>query len=487
MALTDASLEISAGERLAVVGENGAGKSTLMNVLYGLYRPDSGEVLFEGRRVTLRSPRDAMALGVGMVHQHFMLVPSLSVAENVVLGQEPRRWGGRFDVVAAERGVRETAERYGFKLDPRAKIRDLTVGSQQKVEILKALYRGAKTLILDEPTAVLTPQEADELLEVTRGLARAGNTVLFIGHKLKEVLAFSERIVVLRRGQVVGEACSEEATPESLATLMVGTQMPAPTPHAPRPPGDVLLRIRDLRTVVGVPLSIDALEVRAGEVVGIAGVDGNGQTELAEVIAGLRPLTAGSVELAGLDITRASVRVRRDAGLAHIPEDRHARAMVGELSVEENLALGRQDRAPFVRGPLVAFDRRRAFAAARVESFDVRPTDASIAMGQLSGGNQQKVVLARELAMEPRLLLAVQPTRGLDVRAVRAVQGRLEDVRARGGGVLLVSLDLEEVIALCDRVYVLSRGRVTGTYARAGFDARSMGTAMLQTGAPADV
>ena len=487
MALTDASLEIRAGERLAVVGENGAGKSTLMNVLYGLYRPDSGEVLFEGRRVTLRSPRDAMALGVGMVHQHFMLVPSLSVAENVVLGQEPRRWGGRFDVVAAERGVRETAERYGFKLDPRAKIRDLTLGSQQKVEILKALYRGAKTLILDEPTAVLTPQEADELLEVTRGLARAGNTVLFIGHKLKEVLAFSERIVVLRRGQVVGEACSAEATPESLATLMVGTQMPAPTPHSPRPPGDVLLRIRDLRTVVGVPLSIDALEVRAGEVVGIAGVDGNGQTELAEVIAGLRPLTAGSVELAGLDITRASVRVRRDAGLAHIPEDRHARAMVGELSVEENLALGRQDRAPFVRGPLVAFDRRRAFAAARVESFDVRPPDASIAMGQLSGGNQQKVVLARELAMEPRLLLAVQPTRGLDVRAVRAVQGRLEDVRARGGGVLLVSLDLEEVIALCDRVYVLSRGRVTGTYARAGFDARSMGTAMLQTGARADV
>jgi ABC-type uncharacterized transport system ATPase subunit len=485
-ALDDVSLDIGTGEVLALVGENGAGKSTLMNVLYGLYQADSGEVLVDGQPVRLRSPRDAIARGIGMVHQHFMLVPTLTVAENVVLGREPSRWG-RMDLERACQEVAATCERFGFKLDPRARVDTLSVGSQQKVEIVKALHRGAQVLILDEPTAVLTPQESDDLFRVARGLAAGGRTVVFISHKLREVLSVAERVAVMRRGRLVAEVRAANTRPEELAALMVGESR---VPHAEAqtyhpPEGPKLLEARELRArgADGRPaLSGVSLEVHAGEIVGIAGVDGNGQRELAEVLTGLRALDGGGGSLLGEPLVGLTPAEARRRGVGHIPEDRLWRAVVKAMSVEENVALGRQAQAPFARGPQVDFAGRRERTEALLKTYDVRPPDPRVPLQALSGGNQQKVVVARELDAAPKLLVVVQPTRGLDIGAVAQVQAKLREARDRGAGVLLVSLDLEEVLALSDRIYVFFEGRITGTFSRPEFDEREIGRRMLGTG-----
>nr|WP_239577594.1 ABC transporter ATP-binding protein [Archangium primigenium] len=483
--MDDVSLDIGTGEVLALVGENGAGKSTLMNVLYGLYHADSGEVLIQGRPARLKSPRDAIARGIGMVHQHFMLVPTLSVAENVVLGREPTRLG-RFDQERACAEVAATCERFGFKLDPRARVDTLSVGSQQKVEIVKALHRGAQVLILDEPTAVLTPQESDDLFRVSRGLAAGGRTVVFISHKLREVLSVADRVVVMRRGKRVAEVRAAETRPEALAALMVGeARVPQAEAQAWHPPeGERLLDVKDLtaRGEDGQPMLRGVtLEVHGGEIVGIAGVDGNGQREFAEVLTGLREMEGGEGTLLGQPLAGLTPATARARGVGHVPEDRLWRAVVKAMSVEENVALGRQSREPFAKGLQVDFAGRRARTQALLQAYDVRPPDPTLPLQALSGGNQQKVVVARELDAAPRLLVVVQPTRGLDIGAVAQVQARLREARDQGAGVVLVSLDLEEVLALADRVYVFFEGRVTGMFTRPQFDEREIGRRMLGT------
>ncbi|MCK8497144.1 ABC transporter ATP-binding protein [Myxococcus fulvus] len=481
------SLDIREKELLAVVGENGAGKSSLMNVLYGLYHPDSGEVSVEGAPVRLKSPRDAIDRGIGMVHQHFMLVPTLTVAENVVLGREPTR-RGLFDYERAVAEVSETCARFGFALDARARVDTLTVGSQQKVEIVKALHRGARVLILDEPTAVLTPQESEELARVMRGLVEQGHSVVLISHKLKEVLGVADRIAVMRRGRLVSEVRPADTSASALAALMVGdAARAAPTEastQARQTPsaGEVLLEVSGLQAQGdnGRPAlrGVD-LTVRAGEIVGIAGVDGNGQRELAEVLTGLRPLTSGTGTLLGGTLAHLTPAQARERGVGHVPEDRLRRAVVKALSVEENIALGRHNRPPFAKGPWIDFDGRRARSTELLAAYDVRPPEPTLPLQTLSGGNQQKVVVARELDARPRLLVVVQPTRGLDIGAVAQVHARLREARAQGTGVVLVSLDLEEVLALADRVYVLFEGRVTGQFTRPEYDEQELGRRML--------
>ncbi len=478
------SLELGQGERVAVIGENGAGKTTLMNVLYGLYQPDSGEVWFDGVKTKLRTPADAMARGVGMVHQHFTLVPTLTVAENVVLGAEPTRFG-LFDVSRAIRDVEATCQKFGFTgFDVRAKVAELTVGMQQKVEIVKALHRGVKTLILDEPTAVLTPQEADEFIATSAALADQGLTVVLISHKLKDVLRFASRIVVLRRGRKVAEVASKDTTAEALARLMVGDREVVDVESKARPhaAGDAPPMLA-LEGVTGPKLHGVSLTVRAGEIVGVAGVDGNGQRELAGVLTGLGPWHRGTVRVAGVAHTVASYtpRAARRAGVAHIPEDRLRRAMVSDLSVEENAALGRHDEPPFATkgGALIDFAGRRARTQHLLEANDVRPRAPDLRMGSLSGGNQQKLVVGRELDGQPKALVVMQPTRGLDLAAVAAVRAQLLDARARGCAVLLASLDLDELLALSDRVLVMFEGRIIQQFERGAYDERRIGRAML--------
>jgi simple sugar transport system ATP-binding protein len=486
-ALEDVSLEIRAGERLALVGENGAGKSTLMNVLYGLYRPDSGTLRVEGRDVVFRSPRDALAHGVGMVHQHFMLVPGLTVAENVVLGAEPGRWG-LLDVAAAERAVAGLSERFGFEVDARARVGDLGVGARQKVEILKALHRGARVLVLDEPTAVLTPEEADELFAVARRLSDEGTAVVLVSHKLREVLAFATRVAVMRRGRKVAEFESANTTAEELAAHVMGEPPPPPPAFVAATPGEVLLELSGVHALGprGRPaLKGVELQVRAGEVVGIAGVDGNGQRELAEVATGLRAWLGGEVKVRGTVMAEPSPALFRDAGVGHVPEDRHRHGMVSGFTVEENLSLGRHRAAPFARGPWIDLEGRSSEVARALDAWDVRPRDGTLELQVLSGGNQQKAVMARELERRPSVLVVVQPTRGLDIGAVASVRARLREHAAKGGAVLLVSLDLEEVLALSDRAYVLYDGRTVAALDRAHFDERRMGRLMLGTEAAA--
>ncbi|RKI59727.1 ABC transporter ATP-binding protein [Corallococcus sp. AB049A] len=490
MSLEDASLDIAPGELLAVVGENGAGKSSLMNVLYGLYHPDAGTFLMDGKPVRFKSPRDAIARGIGMVHQHFMLVPTLTVAENVVLGREPTK-RGLLDLDRACDEVAATAKRFGFQLDPRARVDTLTVGSQQKVEIVKALHRGAQVLILDEPTAVLTPQESDELSQVMRGLVAQGRTVVLISHKLKEVLGVADRVAVMRRGRTVAVVRASETTVSALASLMVGegsrgaamTGVPAVAAGTQAAEtGPVVLEAKDLRATGdnGRPaLQGVSLTVRAGEIVGIAGVDGNGQRELAEVLTGLRKLDGGEGTLLGGPLAGLTPALAKARGVGHVPEDRLARAVVKAMTVEENVALGRHRQPPFARGPWVDFKGRRERTNQLLSGYDVRPNDPVVALQALSGGNQQKVVVARELDAEPKLLVVVQPTRGLDIGAVAQVHERLRDAKARGAGVVMVSLDLEEVLALSDRVYVLYEGRVTGHFPRKDLDERALGRCML--------
>lgn len=466
------------GEIHALLGENGAGKTTLMNVLYGLYRPDAGEILLNGEPVTFESPREAIARGLGMVHQHFMLVRPFTVAENIVLGQPSPRapWLENMNVV--HRRLRELAEKYCLAIDPAAEVWTLSVGEQQRVEILKALYRGAEVLILDEPTAVLTPQEVGELLTTLRRLALEGKSIVFISHKLDEVLAASDRITVLRDGRVVATLAADAADKHELARLMVGRDVTLKVLKAPAQPGDVLLQLEELQALNDRQLPAlrgVSLEVRAGEILGLAGVAGNGQTELEEVIAGLRPVSAGRVFLGGTEVTNATPARLGALGLAHIPSDRYAMGLLRDFTVAENSVLQRVGKPPFTRRGWLDWSAIRREAAALVERFDVRTPTVEALAGALSGGNAQKLILARELARRPRVLLAAQPTRGLDVSAIEYVHRTLVAQRDAGVAVLLISTELDEILALSDRIAVMYEGRIVGAVDRAVADVEQLG------------
>jgi ABC-type uncharacterized transport system ATPase subunit len=483
-ALRGVHLEVSAGEVLALLGENGAGKSTLMNVLYGLYHPDEGEIRVKGERLTLGSPRDAIEHGIGMVHQHFMLIPVMSVAENVVLASEPTRGRVFLDYGEAVRRVEELSRRYGLAVDARAKVQSISVGQQQRVEILKALYRGADVLILDEPTAVLTPQEAEELFAIIRSLTEQGNSVIFISHKLHEALEIADRISVLRRGRLVETRPREGATEESLARAMVGREVLLEVEKAPAQPGRPLLQVEDL--VVFDERGLEAVrgvsfDVRAGEIVGIAGVDGNGQTELIDALTGLRHAASGRVVVDGRDVTHATAKHALDAGIGHIPQDRQRRGLILQFTLAENIGLHDFDKEPashlgWLR-PRVLVERARVL----LQQFDVRGGGPLTRAGALSGGNQQKVVLAREIERNPKVLIAGQPTRGLDVGAIEFVHRRLVEERDEGRAILLVSLELDEILSLSDRIFAIYEGRIVAEFGP-GADERELGLAMTGGG-----
>ena len=460
--------ELRRGEVHALLGENGAGKSTLMNVLYGLYRPDEGEIVLKGRPVTFHSPGDAIRAGIGMVHQHFMLIPVMTVAENIVLATEPTRGAVFLDYDAAEKRVAELARQFDFAIDPRAEVEDITVGQQQRVEILKALYRRADVLILDEPTAVLTPQEASELFGILQTLRREGMSIIFITHKLNEVLEIADRITVLRRGKKIDTIVREGATERGLAEMMVGREVLLRIEKPEAHPAEPLLAVQDLHVlddrgiekVRGV-----SFEARAGEIVGLAGVDGNGQSELVEALSGLRRATGGSATVGGHELIGTSVKEILDFGLGHIPEDRQRRGLVLDFTLAENLALHDYDKEPSSRFGWLFPGRLITKARGLLQRFDVRGGGPETRAAALSGGNQQKVVLAREIGREPSVLLAVQPTRGLDVGAIEFVQRQLVDARDAGKAVFLVSLELEEILALSDRILVIYEGELVGEFA----------------------
>jgi len=467
LANDDVDLTLHEGEIVALLGENGAGKTTLMNVAYGLLTPEAGTILFEGKPVQIKSPRQAISLGIGMVHQHFMLVEPLTVAENIVLGQEPSR-ASIIDFDAARTFVKDLSDKYGLRVDPDARILDLPVGMQQRVEILKALYRGARILILDEPTAVLTPQEVRELFAVIRSLVEEGLTVAFITHKLEEVMNIADRVVVMRDGAVVGEVRPADTDQAGLARMMVGREVVFSVVKEPATRGDTVLSVQDLsvtdargiESVRGV-----SFEVRGGEIVAVAGVSGNGQTELVESITGLRMPSGGRIELKGRDITRASARESIEAGVSHVPEDRLRRGLVLEFDLTENIVLGDHRKPPFATRGIMHPAEMTRVAAERVEAYDVRAPSTRVLASALSGGNQQKLILARELGRNPELLIAAQPTRGLDVGAIEFVHKEIIKERDAGKAVLLVSLELEEVQSLADRILVMFEGQIVKEFA----------------------
>ena len=456
------SLTVHPGEIHALLGENGAGKSTLMNILYGLYAADEGQILIDDAPVSFSGPGDAIDAGIGMVHQHFMLVPVFSVAENVVLGDEPTRFAGQIDRAQAAERVRAISERFGFEVNPDDLVEDLSVGTRQRVEIIKALVRDAKILILDEPTAVLTPQETNELMGIMRDLAQAGTSIVFITHKLREVKAVADRITVIRQGAVVGEASPDASTAE-LASMMVGRDVNLTVDKGPAQPKDVVLRVSDVRAIGSLgqqALDGASFEVRAGEIVAVAGVQGNGQAELVETIIGLRPVQSGDITLNGETITNDSVSEVLERGVGYIPEDRRKDGIVGEFSIEENLMMDRFREAPFVKNFSLDLAGRHAFAIQTIDDFDIRAASSTVATSKLSGGNQQKVVVARELTKKLDLLLASQPTRGVDVGSIEFIHKRLIAARDSGVAVLIVSTELDEVFALADRILVMYRGRI---------------------------
>ncbi len=461
------NLVVESGEIHALLGENGAGKSTLMNVLYGLYQADEGQILLDGVAQKYRGPGDAMAAGIGMVHQHFMLIPVFTVAENVVLGNEPTGRLGVLDLEAARKKVREISDRFGFNVDPDAVVENLPVGVQQRVEIIKSLVRDAKVLVLDEPTAVLTPQETDELMQIMRDLSASGTSIIFITHKLREVQAVANKITVIRQGKVVGEAKPTDSASE-LATMMVGREVDLKVDKKPATIRDTFeLSIEDIHVEDDrKQLAVDGVSfrVRAGEVLAIAGVQGNGQTELAEAILGLRQVLKGRGAIAFGDgyLDHLSVRKRLEAGIGYVPEDRKKDGLVGEFTIAENLMLNGSYGQPFAKGIAIDFANRDRIASQLIKDFDVRTQSAATEARKLSGGNQQKVVVARELSRDVKLLIASQPTRGVDVGSIEFIHERIIAERDQGKAVLLISTELDEVLALADRIAVMYRGKIVG-------------------------
>ncbi len=465
VANNDITLTVNGGEIHALLGENGAGKSTLMNVLYGLYPADEGDILLDGEPLLLSGPGDAMAAGIGMVHQHFMLVPVFTVAENVMLGNEATGRAGVLDLDAARRRVNEISDRFGFDVNPDALVETLPVGVQQRVEIIKALSRDARILVFDEPTAVLTPQETDEFMEILRQLKASGTAIVFITHKLREVRAIADRITVIRRGAVVGEP-SPSATNAELAALMVGRPVELTVHKEPARPGPDALVVTDLQVADDLGhVHVDRISfsIATGEVLGVAGVQGNGQTELAEAILGLQPHVDGSITLDGKELLGRSVRQVLDAGVGFIPEDRTTDGLIGNFTIAENLMLNRSYGKPFVAAGTVRTDLLEAFAEEKLQAYDVRAPGIQSTAAQLSGGNQQKVVVARELSRDLALLVAAQPTRGVDVGSIEFIHTQIVAARDSGVPVLLVSTELDEIVALSDRIMVVFRGRVVGT------------------------
>lgn len=464
LANSNVSISLQQGEILALVGENGAGKSTLMNILYGLYQPDQGEIWYRGNRVEIEDPMNAIALGIGMVHQHFMLIPSFTVYENVILGAEPTH-GMRLNRRRAIEDVQDLAKKNGFNIDPMTRVRNLDVGTQQRVEILKALYRGAELLVLDEPTAVLTPQETQELFGILRGLTAQGKSIIFITHKLEEVMAVSDQVIVMRQGQVTMAKATKETSVREIANSMVGREVLFDISKPPAQPGAPVLEVDDLWAGDDRGLlALKGLEfkVRAGEIVGIAGVAGNGQTELIEVLAGLRETLKGRVSISGQVVTNLRPLAIREKGLAHIPEDRYLHGLAGRVSVEENVIMFRHNHAPFKKGLFIDEKERARFADELMESFDVRPRDKTVPAGSLSGGNAQKMIVGREMLMDKPFLIAAQPTRGIDVGAIEFIHELLIKQRDQGKAILLVSTELEEILTLSDRILVMYEGEIMG-------------------------
>lgn len=445
----------------AIVGENGAGKSTVMKILYGFYQADQGEIWIDGARREIRTPEDAIALGLGMVHQHFMLVPSMTVLENVMLGAEPGRWW-RMDRGAARAKIEALSTDFGFHLDLDQRVETLSVGQQQRVELVKALYRGARILILDEPTAVLSPPEVEDFFRILRTMRDQGRTIIIITHKLHEVLAISDDVTVMRDGQVVGRRRTDETNAPELARLMVGREVLLTVEKGPATPDGVVLEVEGLG--LGTALRNVSFSLRAGEILGIAGVEGNGQTELVEVLAGLTRQDRGSIRFLGEEVGRLSPRRRRELGIAHIPEDRHRRGLLLDFDLTANAILGVHHRRPVIRSGLGLFDRPAIGerVARLLQEFDVRPPDSSLPVRVLSGGNQQKLIIGREFGLPPRLLLVAQPTRGVDIGAIEFIHRQLIALRDRGVAILLISAELEEVLSLADRVLVMYGGAIVG-------------------------
>jgi simple sugar transport system ATP-binding protein len=457
------NLTLEEGEIHALLGENGAGKSTLMNILYGLYSPDEGEIYIRGQRTQITGPTDAIRQGIGMVHQHFMLVPVLTVAENVMLGEETTK-GLVLDRKQVASRIRELSQRHGLEVDPDVKVENLSVGVRQRVEIIKVLYRSANILILDEPTAVLTPQEADDLFGILRSLRDQGVSIIFISHKLREVLDLADRVTVIRRGRVVGEAKTEGASQAMLAELMVGRQVALTVEKQTARAADTVLSFEDLKVLDNrLQLAVNgaSLDVRAGEILGIAGVQGNGQTELVEALMGLRTVQNGTVRIAGQDVTNATPRAVTECGVSHIPEDRQEDGLVLSFPVYDNLIINTYHRAPFSKGMIVNRQAIVDQADGLIEEFDIRTPSAAVPVSNLSGGNQQKVIVARELNRPIKLLVANQPTRGLDVGSIEFIHKQLIQKRDAGAAVLLVSAELDEIMGLADRIAVIFKGQFT--------------------------
>ncbi|MDU4697925.1 MULTISPECIES: ABC transporter ATP-binding protein [Paenibacillus] len=458
------SLTLRKGEIHALLGENGAGKSTLMNILFGLYQPDEGSIEMNGQPVTIDNPNKAIKLGIGMVHQHFKLVHPFTVTENIILGMEPKK-GLKIDYKSASAQVAKLSEQYGLQVDPNAKIQDISVGMQQRVEIMKILFRGADILIFDEPTAVLTPQEIEELMAIMRRLVKEGKSIIVITHKLKEIMEISDRVTIIRRGKVIDTVETAQTNPQELAEKMVGRGVSFKVDKAEPQIGQPVLQLNDLKAKdkhgIHVLNGLN-LEVRAGEIVGIAGVDGNGQSELIEAITGLRKIESGSIRLSGKDITNLPARKIIESGLSHIPEDRHKHGLVLDFSISENMVLETYYQAPYSRGGLLNQRAIDEHAKQLVEAFDVRTPSVETTARSLSGGNQQKAIIAREIDKNPDLLIAAQPTRGLDVGAIEFVHKQLIEQRDQGKAVLLISFELDEIMNVSDRIAVIYEGRIVG-------------------------